>query len=86
VTIGSVAAAMLGVSGHVHKHWGTDFTMTAMAARLIALLMMLAAIFMAAYATWLFAARSSLLKCAAAAADASWCSALALLYVVWSSA
>ena len=63
VTVGSVSAAMLGVSGHVHKHWGSDFTMTAMAARLVALAMMVVSIFIAAYATYLFSVRASLLKC-----------------------
>ena len=73
VTVGSVAAAMLGVSGHVHKHWGSDFTMTAMAARLVALAMMVMAIFMAAYATFKFASRASLLKCAPVDHACRWC-------------
>jgi uncharacterized membrane protein YidH (DUF202 family) len=64
VTVGSISAAMLGVSGHVHKHWGSDFTKSAMAARLLALMMMLTSIFIAAYATFLFATRASYLKCA----------------------
>ena len=55
---------MLGVSGHVHKHWGSTYTLTAMAARLIALTMMVVAIFIAGYATFMFAKRASLLKCA----------------------
>lgn len=67
VTLGSIAAAMLGVTGHVHKHWGSDYTKTAMATRVVALLMMITAIFVAAYATFLFSARASLLKCAPAA-------------------
>jgi hypothetical protein len=55
---------MLGVTGHVHKHWGSDYTKTAIAARVVALMMMITAIFMAAYSAFLFSSRSSLLKCA----------------------
>ena len=74
MTLGSISAAMLGVTGHVHKHWGSDYTKTAMATRLVALLMMITAIFVAAYATFLFSARSSLLKCAPAAQRPFTCS------------
>lgn len=26
VTTGSISAALLGVAGHAHRHWGSDFT------------------------------------------------------------
>jgi hypothetical protein len=26
VTTGSISAALLGVAGHAHRHWSTDFT------------------------------------------------------------
>lgn len=62
VTVGSIAAAMLGVSGHVHKNWGSDFSRNAVAARVVALAMMLTSIGVAAYAAFIFAYRCSLLK------------------------
>lgn len=53
---------MLGITGHVHRHWGSDYTKTAIATRVVALMMMITSIFMAAYAAFLFLTRSSLLK------------------------
>eukprot|EP01025_Chloroclados_australasicus_P003226 TRINITY_DN10750_c0_g2_i1.p1 TRINITY_DN10750_c0_g2~~TRINITY_DN10750_c0_g2_i1.p1 ORF type:complete len:191 (-),score=14.62 TRINITY_DN10750_c0_g2_i1:353-841(-) len=62
VTTGSIAAAMVGVSGHAHKHWGSEYARNAIVTRVFAMLMMLVSIFMAVYASFLFAYRGSLLK------------------------
>lgn len=63
VTVGSISAAMLGVSGHVHRQWGEEYQHNAVASRLLALAMMLTSILMAIYAAFLYAWRASALKC-----------------------
>lgn len=61
VTIGSISAALLGVSGHGHKHWGSDYTSRAIFVRLLALGMMAIAIIMALYAAFNFRKRGRML-------------------------
>lgn len=61
VTIGSISAALLGVSGHAHKHWGSDYVKQAVAVRVLALTMMLIGICMAIYAAVNFRIRGNML-------------------------
>lgn len=61
VTIGSISAALLGVSGHAHKHWGGDYVKRAVAVRLLALTMMVIGIVMAVYAAINFRVRGNML-------------------------
>lgn len=61
VTIGSISAALLGVSGHAHKHWGGDFYKKAVAVRVLALAMMCIGIVMAVYAAVNFRLRGNML-------------------------
>lgn len=66
VTVGSLAAAMLGISGHAHNHWGDDYQRRAVAARVLALLVMLTSICVAIYAAFLYVWRAVALKYASA--------------------
>ena len=52
---------MVGVSGHGHKHWGSDYTSRAIFVRLLALGMMAIAIIMAIYAAINFRKRGRML-------------------------
>lgn len=61
VTIGSISAALLGVSGHAHKNWGSDYVKQAVAVRILALTMMLIGISMAIYAAINFRIRGNML-------------------------
>mmetsp|Transcript_19790 Transcript_19790/g.59789 ORF Transcript_19790/g.59789 Transcript_19790/m.59789 type:complete len:124 (-) Transcript_19790:1239-1610(-) len=61
VTIGSISAALLGVAGHGHKHWGSDYTHRAVLVRVLALCMMAAAIGMAIYSAVYFKIRGEML-------------------------
>ncbi|GAB4819712.1 hypothetical protein N2152v2_006758 [Parachlorella kessleri] len=61
VTTGSIAAALLGVAGHAHKHWGSDFTSRAITVRVLALVMLLISVFMAVYAAVNFKRRGDML-------------------------
>jgi len=61
VTTGSISAALLGVSGHAHRHWGSDFTARAIAVRLLALTMMAISIGMAIFAAYNFKRRGDML-------------------------
>lgn len=61
VTIGSISAALLGVSGHAHKNWGSDYVKQAVAVRILALVMMLIGISMAIYAAINFRVRGNML-------------------------
>lgn len=61
VTIGSISAALLGVSGHAHKHWGGDYAERAIAVRVLALVMMCIGITMAVYASINFRRRGDML-------------------------
>lgn len=51
-----------GVSGHAHKHWGSDFTTRAIAVRILALFMMAISIAMAIYAAFNFKRRGDMLQ------------------------
>lgn len=62
VTIGSISAAMLGVAGHAHRHWDSDFTARAIFVRSLALIMLLSSVAMALYAAYSFRLRSSMLQ------------------------
>ena len=53
--------AVAGVSGHGHKHWGSDYTSRAIFVRLLALGMMAIAIIMALYAAINFRKRGRML-------------------------
>ena len=53
-----------GVAGHGHKHWGSDYTHRAILVRLLALVMMAAAIGMAIYSAIHFKLRGEMLLCA----------------------
>lgn len=61
VTTGSISAALLGVSGHAHRHWGSDFAARAIAVRLLALTMMAISIGMAIFAAYNFKRRGDML-------------------------
>lgn len=61
VTTGSISAALLGVAGHAHRKWGSDFTSRAIAVRLLALFMMLISIGMAVFAAYNFKKRGDML-------------------------
>ena len=50
-----------GISGHGHKHWGSDYTNRAIFVRLLALGMMAIAIGMAVYAAINFRIRGEML-------------------------
>ena len=62
VTIGSIAAAMSGVAGHAHRHWGDEFTETAVLTRVIALVMLLTSIVMAMWSGYMFQKRAMYLE------------------------
>jgi uncharacterized membrane protein YidH (DUF202 family) len=61
VTLGSIAAALLGVSGVAHRSWGQHYTHHAAAVRGVATLVMCLAIFMAGYAAKSFVVRGNML-------------------------
>lgn len=61
VTTGSISAALLGVSGHAHKHWGSEYLKRAVSVRILALLMMGISIGMAIYAAYNFKKRGDML-------------------------
>eukprot|EP00887_Chlorella_sp_A99_P007157 scaffold2.g7157.t1 len=61
VTTGSISAALLGVAGHAHRNWGSDFTARAVVVRVLALIMMLISIGMAIFAALNFKKRSDML-------------------------
>ena len=56
-----VVLSPTGVSGHGHKHWGSDYTHRAVVVRLLALCMMVAAIGMAIYSAIYFRIRGEML-------------------------
>ena len=62
---GNLASAAAGISGHGHRHWGSDYTTRAIFVRLLALGMMAIAIIMALYAAFNFRKRGRMLLCAA---------------------
>lgn len=62
VTIGSIAAALSGIAGHAHRHWGDDFTENAIVVRVLALIMLGIAIFIACFAGYNFNDRANKLE------------------------
>ena len=61
VTLGSISAALLGVSGVAHKSWGKAYEAHARAVRAFATLMMCLSIFMAGFAAHCFRVRGDML-------------------------
>ena len=51
-----------GLSGHAHKHWGGDYQERAIFVRVVALILMALAIFMAVYAAYVFYYRGQMLE------------------------
>lgn len=62
VTLGSISAALLGVSGVAHKSWGRAYAGHAVFVRLVATAMMVLSIFMAIYAARNFKLRGDMLQ------------------------
>mmetsp|Transcript_29700 Transcript_29700/g.75671 ORF Transcript_29700/g.75671 Transcript_29700/m.75671 type:complete len:131 (+) Transcript_29700:2534-2926(+) len=62
VTIGGIAAALSGIAGHAHRHWGDDFLEKAVITRLISLTMLGIAIVMAMWAGYNFHRRAIFLE------------------------
>jgi len=62
VTLGSICAALLGLSGHAHKNWGSGYEQRAIFVRVLALVLMALAIVMAVYAAWVFHYRGEMLQ------------------------
>lgn len=61
VTVGSISAALLGVAGHAHRHWGSDFSARTISIRVLALAMMAISIGIAIYAAYNFKRRGDML-------------------------
>ena len=57
---------LVGVAGHAHQHWGSDYSRNAIFGQIIAICLMVTAIFMTVYSSFFFAYRASLLKYARA--------------------
>ena len=51
----------IGVSGHAHKHWGSDFAARAIFVRVLGLIMMALSILMTLYAAYNFRLRGEML-------------------------
>lgn len=62
VTIGSIAAALSGVAGHAHRHWGDDFTERAVLVRVVSLIMLAVAIMIACWSGINFQKRAIFLE------------------------
>ena len=62
VTIGSIAAALSGVAGHAHRHWGDEFAERAVMTRVISLVMLLISIVMATWSGYMFQKRALFLE------------------------
>lgn len=62
VTIGSIAAALVGLSGHAHKNWGDTNAAGTVFVRAIALAMMAISILMTLYAAYNFRLRGEMLQ------------------------
>ncbi|KAK9799708.1 hypothetical protein WJX73_001059 [Symbiochloris irregularis] len=61
VTVGSISAALVGISGHAHKNWGQGYETGSIFVRGIALAMMGIAILMTLYAAHNFRLRGEML-------------------------
>mmetsp|Transcript_10429 Transcript_10429/g.18177 ORF Transcript_10429/g.18177 Transcript_10429/m.18177 type:complete len:131 (+) Transcript_10429:199-591(+) len=62
VTIGGIAAALSGIAGQAHRHWGDDFIERAVITRVISLSMLGMAIVMAMWAGYNFQRRAAFLE------------------------
>eukprot|EP00878_Enallax_costatus_P001908 GHUV01002069.1.p1 GENE.GHUV01002069.1~~GHUV01002069.1.p1 ORF type:complete len:131 (+),score=29.16 GHUV01002069.1:1421-1813(+) len=62
VTIGSISAALSGVAGHAHRHWGSDYTESAMYVRIISMFMLATSIVIAGWAGYNFNNRANMLQ------------------------
>lgn len=62
VTIGSITAALSGIAGHAHRHWGDDFTARAVYVRVVSLVMLGIAIVIACFAGFNFNRRANMLQ------------------------
>lgn len=62
VTIGGIAAALSGVAGHAHRHWGDDFTERAILVRVVALVMLFISVAIAVWAGLNFQRRAIFLE------------------------
>ncbi|KAK9825872.1 hypothetical protein WJX81_007432 [Elliptochloris bilobata] len=62
ITMGSISAALLGVSAHAHKNWGSDYQGQAVFTRVIALIFMVLSIVMVVYAAYNFRKRGDMLQ------------------------
>ena len=62
VTLGGLAAGLLGISGHAHSKWGPAYETSSIAVRLVGLCIMAVAIVVAIMATWNFQTRTERLR------------------------
>jgi len=62
VTIGSISAALAGVAGHAHRHWGDEFTASALYVRIVSMFMLATSVVMACWAGYNFNHRANLLQ------------------------
>ncbi|KAJ9533230.1 hypothetical protein QJQ45_018344 [Haematococcus lacustris] len=62
VTLGGIAAALSGVAGHAHRHWGEDYLEQAIVARVTALTMLGLSIVIAMWGGYNFQRRAAFLE------------------------
>ncbi|EFJ41082.1 hypothetical protein VOLCADRAFT_121659, partial [Volvox carteri f. nagariensis] len=62
VTIGGIAAALSGVAGHAHRHWGDEFTERAIVVRVVSLVMLFISVAIAVWAGLNFQKRAIFLE------------------------
>ncbi|MEW5316473.1 MAG: hypothetical protein WDW38_007845 [Sanguina aurantia] len=62
VTIGSIAAALSGVAGHAHRHWGDEFLEKAILVRVVSLLLLIISITIASWSGINFQKRAMYLE------------------------
>lgn len=54
--------ASIGVAGHAHRHWGSDYTESAMYVRIISMFMLATSIVIAGWAGYNFNNRANMLQ------------------------
>lgn len=62
VTIGSISAALSGVAGHAHRHWGDDYTESALYVRIVSMCMLATSIVIACWSGYNFNSRANMLQ------------------------
>ncbi|GIL87347.1 hypothetical protein Vretimale_1715 [Volvox reticuliferus] len=62
VTIGGIAAALSGVAGHAHRHWGDEFTERAIVVRVVSLVMLFISVAIAVWSGLNFQKRAIFLE------------------------